>query len=65
MGVSPTILSCTLDGISCLPLSVEVYHPNDIVLYEGRLYIADEGHNAVQILSVVVPDGGYRKVHWQ
>lgn len=65
MGVSPTILSCTLDGISCLPLPVEVYHPNDIVLYEGRLYIADEDHNAVQILSVVVPDGGYRKVHWQ
>lgn len=65
MGVSPTILSCTLDGISCLPLSVEVYQPNDIVLYEGRLYIADEDRNAVQILSVEVPDGGYHKVHWQ
>lgn len=65
MGVSPTILSCTLDGISCLPLSVEVYQPNDIVLYEGRLYIADEHRNAVQILSVEVPDGGYHKVHWQ
>lgn len=65
MGVYPTILSCTLDGVSCLPLSVEVYHPNDIVLYEGRLYIADRDYNAVQILSVEVPDGGYRKVHWQ
>uniref|UniRef100_K1R3X5 Low-density lipoprotein receptor-related protein 6 n=1 Tax=Magallana gigas TaxID=29159 RepID=K1R3X5_MAGGI len=65
VGVHPTILSCTLDGISCLPLSVNVYHPNDIVLYEGRLYIADGDYDAVQILSVEVPDGGYRKVHWQ
>ncbi|XP_078324156.1 prolow-density lipoprotein receptor-related protein 1-like isoform X2 [Crassostrea virginica] len=64
VGVSPSILRCALDGTSCLPLSVEVHHPSDLVLYKGRLFIADSSQSMVQIISVKVPNGGYTKVHW-
>ena len=64
VGVSPSILRCALDGTSCLPLSVEVQHPDDLVLYKGRLFIADSSQSMVQIISVKVPNGGYKKVHW-
>ncbi|XP_056011718.1 low-density lipoprotein receptor-related protein 2-like isoform X2 [Ostrea edulis] len=68
VGVNPTILRCFLDGSSCQPLAVKVYHPNDLVLYEGRLYIADGNDGMVQIISIDVYGLSrfyWSTLHWQ
>ncbi|XP_061164522.1 vitellogenin receptor-like [Saccostrea echinata] len=63
VGVSPSILQCSLDGTFCKPLPVEVHHPNDLLLYEGHLYIADDVGGVARIISVKLTNRG--AVHWQ
>ncbi|XP_062612740.1 low-density lipoprotein receptor-related protein 4-like [Saccostrea cucullata] len=63
VGVSPSVLQCSLDGSHCKPLLVEVHHPNDLLLYEGHLYIADDIGGVSRIISVKLTNGG--ALQWQ